>query len=118
MNRWINPSHPQTLQAAVFLGYLSAVFGMLSSSLSLVFLLYIGVGVGAFGSANNKRWGYFLLAICAVLIALLNILGIAFSIPAGIVRTLIALNGAVFPAALAAAVIHAHSREYQRVWFE
>lgn len=118
MNRWINPSHPQTLQAAVILGYFSAVFGILASALSLLFLLYIGVGVGAFGSANNKRWGYFLLAICAGLIALLNILILAVSIPNGIVSALFALNGTVFPIALAVAVVHAHSREYQRVWFE
>ncbi|MEM9131008.1 MAG: hypothetical protein AAF962_12535 [Actinomycetota bacterium] len=118
MNRWINPSHPQTLQAAVFLGYFSAVFGILFTPIGPLFLLYIGVGVGAFGSANNKRWGYFLLAVCAVLIALLNILGIAFAVPNGVVRTLLALNASVFPAALAVAVVHAHSREYQRVWFE
>lgn len=118
MTRWFNPSHPQTLQAAVILGYLSAVFGLLGGPNLRFLALFIGLGVGAFGSANNKRWGYFLLAICAVLIALYWVYLLVTNLDAGIVLILLVLNRMVFPVALAVAAIHPHSREYQKVWFE
>ncbi|MEM8924711.1 MAG: hypothetical protein AAGD35_14505 [Actinomycetota bacterium] len=132
MNRWFNPSHPQTLQAAVILGYLGAVFGLLGGgplflgALSLPFL--IGLGVGAFASANNKRWGYFLLTGCAVVIAASWVLGLVSattgisilvpSISRDLLIVLRLMSLAVFPVALALATIHPHSREYQRIWFE
>jgi membrane protein insertase Oxa1/YidC/SpoIIIJ len=118
MNRWFNPSHPQTLQAAVILGYLSAVFGLLNPATYFMLVLFIGLGIGAFGSANNKRWGYFLLAGCSLLVALFWISRFVASLGSSIVVTLILLNALVFPVALAVAALHPHSREYQKVWFE
>lgn len=119
MNQWLNTSHPQTLVAAVILGYFSAVFGVLQSGASIFLLLFLGVGAGAFGSANNKRWGYYLLAGCAFLIALFWTVLVIDSLGArSATTTLQLLNGAVFPVALAVAVLHRHSREYQKVWFE
>jgi bacteriorhodopsin len=118
MNRWFNPSHPQTLQAAVILGYFSAVFGLLGAGASIFLLLFIGVGAGAFGSANNQRWGYYLLAVCALLVALLWFAVLVISLGSGVTQTLRALNSTVFPTALAVAALHPHSREYQKVWFE
>jgi hypothetical protein len=119
MNRWFNPSHPQTLQAAVILGYISAVFGMLAGAGYIpLLLLFIGLGVGAFGAANNKRWGYYLLAICAVLVAMFWVVLFVASLGGSLVTTLQHLNGLVFPTALAVAALHPHSREYQKVWFE
>lgn len=118
MNRWFNPSHPQTLQAAVILGYFSAVFGLLGTGASFFLLLFIGVGAGAFGSANNQRWGYYLLAVCSLLVALLWLSVLLLSLGGGVTSTLRALNGTVFPTALAIAALHPHSREYQKVWFE
>lgn len=119
MNRWFNPSHPQTLQAAVILGYISAVFGLLAGAgLLPLLLLFIGLGVGAFGSANNKRWGYYLLAVCAVLVALFWMVLFVNSLGTTVVNSLQQLNGLVFPTALAVAALHPHSREYQKVWFE
>jgi hypothetical protein len=118
MTRWFNPSHPQTLQAAVILGYFSAVFGLLGVGASIFLLLFLGVGIGAFGSANNKRWGYYLLAGCAVLIALFWIAIFILNVGSDLVVSLRVLNSTVFPTALAVAALHPHSREYQRVWFE
>ena len=135
MNQWLNRSHPQTLQAGVILGYFSAVFGLLQlGNLNfppeLAFLLYLGLGVGAFATANNKRWGYGLLAVCAALAALLRLWIVyrAFFPSNPILQALPFLDdvelilramvGSVFPVALAAAVLHVHSREYQKVWFE
>ncbi len=118
MNRWFNPSHPQTLQAAIILGYISAVFGLLGGA-SILLILFIGVGVGAFGSANNKRWGYLLLAATATLVAAVWWYFLVLAMLSGSLEfTLRLLNNAVFPTALVVAVLHAHSREYQRIWFE
>ncbi|MEM7340049.1 MAG: hypothetical protein AAF467_15445 [Actinomycetota bacterium] len=121
MTRWFNPSHPQTLQAAVILGYISAVFGALAFAgfNPLLLLLCIGIGAGAFGSANNQRWGYFLLAGCSLLLALFWWLLLVGAISGGsVVGSLQRLNAVVFPTALAVAAWHNHSREYQKVWFE
>lgn len=120
MNQWLNRSHPQTLQAGVILGYISAVFGLLGGISALTLLLYIGMGVGAFATANNKRWGYILLAVAATLIALFQVIGVVFALVgfSTVVRVLILLNASVFPVALAAAVLHTQSRQYQKIWFE
>lgn len=118
MNQWLNRSHPQTLQAGVILGYISAFFGLLSAGGAFLLPLFIGLGAGAFVTANNKRWGYYLLAVCAALVALLYILGFVASFGTSLVFTLKNLNRTVFPVALAAAVLHSQSREYQRIWFE
>jgi predicted permease len=121
MNQWLNRSHPQTLQAGVILGYISAVFGLLDTGGQLLLLLvYLGLGAGAFVTANNKRWGYILLAVCACLAAFFRI----YPLVAGVLDTdplrftLARLNSTVFPAALAVAVLHTQSREYQKAWFE
>ena len=118
MTRWLNPSHPQTLQAAVILGYLSAVFGLLLGA-TIIFPLFIGIGVGAFGSANNKRWGYYLLAVCAFLVALFWVIIFLGSLTTGdLVNILQLASATVFPTALAVGALHPHSREYQKVWFD
>jgi hypothetical protein len=120
MYRWLNPSHPQTLQAGVFLGYLSAVFGLLSPIFGVTsLLLALGNGIGAFGTANNKRWGYWLLAVSSGVTLAIYVLGLVLEIQdAEVIPILFQVNSTVFPAALFAAVIHAHSRQYQRIWFE
>jgi hypothetical protein len=118
MYRWLNPSHPQTLQAGVFLGYLSAFFSLLFPS-GIGLLIGIALGVGAFATANNKRWGFFLLLGAATLNALLYLLWFISAVQVGeIILTLRTINMMVFPVALLAAVVHAHSRQYQRIWFE
>ena len=118
MYRWLNPSHPQTLQAAVILGYISAVFSLLSGS-SLLLLLAIGKGAGAFGTANTKRWGYWLLAVSSGIALLLYVLLLLNVAQTGRLTLILAqINSSVFPAALFAAAVHAHSRQYQKIWFE
>lgn len=120
MYRWLNPSHPQTLQAGVFLGYLSAVFGLLAPVFGVLsLLLAVGQGAGAFGTANNKRWGYWLLAVASGAALSLYLLALVLVVQDfDIVPILFRINVTVFPAALFAAVVHAHSRQYQKIWFE
>lgn len=121
MNQWLNRSHPQTLQAGVILGYISAVFGLLGvGNFFPLLVVYLGLFAGAFATANNKRWGYFLLAVCACLAAVLEILPLVDNLIGGapLENILARLNRTVFPTALAVAVVHIQSREYQKVWFE
>lgn len=131
MYQWLDRSHPQVLQSAVFLGYLMAFFCVLatgSSSFGLVFLvLGLSLAGGAFGTASNKKWGYALLAGASVLKAAIRALFLVLALlvwirnpfsGSAIIGFLFALNSLVFPAALAAAVLHRHSREYQKIWFE
>ncbi len=124
MNRWLNRSHPQTLQAGVLLGYFSGVLSLLGrASGGIGLLLAIGLIGGSFGVANSKRIGYYVLAVAAT-IRVLHILQIgSTTLPAGslsrtIILTLILLTALVFPIALVVAVLHSHSRTYQQAWFD
>ncbi len=123
MNQWINHSHPMTLRGAVILGYITSFFSLLFGGIApiggflVALLTAIGVGLGAFASANNKKWGYLLLGVCATITAiqhLLFFLGQRWS-PVGM---LFAFNNSIFAFALIAAVLHVQSREYQKIWFE
>jgi hypothetical protein len=127
MNQWLNRSHPPTLQAAVFLGYLTAVFELLIGGRGIprvpvvvTILALLGLAVGAFVTANNRRWGYVLLSACAIVISLAFIIDLVDAVLSGtrLDVTLALLNHTVFPTALAAAVVHTQSREYQKIWFE
>ncbi|MBW8824760.1 MAG: hypothetical protein JF603_00160 [Acidobacteria bacterium] len=102
--RWTNPTQPQTLQIAVFLLYINAVFVAIYGGLfNPIGLLLIAGGVGGgYGIANEKRWGYTLALVVAgigVLFALHDIISLMFA------------------AALAALLLHPQSRDYQRIWF-
>ena len=118
--RWPNPSQPQTLQIAVVLLYISAVFGVLLGQVGFIFpigvLLVVGEAAAGFGIANDRRWGYVLGVTISVLglvpFALVLVddgLGVAFDI-----NLLLAL---MFPLARFALLVHPTSRNYQRIWF-
>lgn len=112
--RWINNTQPQTLQMAVILLYMNAVlmviFGAAAGSLWLL-LMVVGQAAGAFGIANERRWGYALAVVVAILPLALWLLvsGIAFG------GTLL---GILLQIALVALLLHPQSREYQRIWFK
>jgi uncharacterized membrane protein (DUF2068 family) len=121
--RFVNPSQPQTLYIATFLLYFNAVFGLLFASSPLFFFgvvpglaLTVGMAAGAYGIANEKRWGYWLgvgiagLALVPFALYIVgNGLGSLFQI--GLLISL------VFPVALFVLLVHPMSRQYQRVWF-
>ena len=102
--RWTNPSQPQTLQIAVFLLYINAVFMVLGGALGAPFYLLLAAGlvVSGFGIANERRWGYILGLICAGALLLRFTFGII---------------GLMFNVALLALLLHPQSRDYQRIWF-
>ncbi|CAB4323345.1 MAG: hypothetical protein F2520_05480 [Actinobacteria bacterium] len=113
--RWTNPTQPQTLQIAVFLLYINAVFSALAFN-PIAFALALGQGAAAFGIANEKRWGY-VLGIVAATFGLLPFALYLLNSGVGSIFNLSLLISLVFPVALFALLIHPQSREYQRIWF-
>jgi len=116
-NRWMNPHQPQTLVSAVILCYIDAVFGLLfgvaaRSGLVGLFIV-VGLAVGGFGIANEKRWGYALAVAAAVIqvLALFSVFGFGLLVSFG------GLISLLFDAALVALLLHPESRDYQRIWF-
>lgn len=113
------------MMAAVFLGYLSGFFGVLFRPFgSLSILAGLLCVAGAFGTANNKRVGYIALGVGAAIVATLFFLAFVFGTinARGILnsteRGLALAASMVFPIALLAAVLHAHTRTYMQAWFE
>lgn len=112
--RWLDPSQPQTLQSATILSYLYAAFGILGLLIggsSLYVLAEIAAGVGGYGIANDKKWGFVtsLVAALVVLLWTLLLLVVAFG--------LYTLINTAFSIVLVALLLHPQSREYRRIWF-
>jgi hypothetical protein len=118
--RWTNPSQPQTLQIAVFLLYLNAVFAVLFGVVAALvgLLLVVGYVAGGFGIANERRWGY-AAALAAAGLALLPWALEMFGDTDGFFDALFspAAVNLMFDVALLALLLHPQSREYQRIWF-
>jgi len=111
--RWVNSSQPQTLYGATILCYIDAVFGLLGSGGSpLLLAVAIGLGVGGFGVANEKRWGY-AVAVAAAVIRL-AILFLVFGLDVIGFPVILSL---MFDALLVGLLVHPMSRDYQRIWF-
>jgi hypothetical protein len=120
--RWVNQSQPQPLYMATILLYIDAVLGLFFGSFYFVFgtviglACLIGLAAGAFGIANDQRWGYYLaVALTGVLVAM--ILWVVVRDP-GLIFSLQFLIAIVFPMAMFLLLIHPQSREYQKIWFE
>ena len=111
--RFFDSSQPQTLQGAVMLSYLNVAFAVLSlliGGLLWVILLQLAEGAGAYGIANEKRWGY--LAGIGASLAILAISVWLFVAGHGI-----GIISLLFSVVLVALLLHPQSREYQRIWF-
>jgi uncharacterized membrane protein (DUF2068 family) len=116
--RWTNPGQPQTLQIAVFLLYINAVFGVLFGQVfsAIGLVIVAGQAAAGFGIANEKRWGYWL----GVGVAALGLLPFALFIAdegVGAIFNIGLLINLLFPVALFALLLHPMSRDYQRIWF-
>jgi hypothetical protein len=113
--RWTNPSHPQTLQIAVFLLYANAVFGLLFRAPFLIFgilgfLVIVAYAAGGFGVANDQNWGY----IVAVAVSALVLVGTLANFGVQIGN----LINIMFDVALLVLLIHPMSRSYRQIWFK
>lgn len=111
-HRFFDPHQPQTLQSAVILCYIDAVLGLLQG----VYLWPIaaGLAIGAYGIANEKKWGYAVAVVAAVLqvVVMLSVFGISG------LNNVFVLLAFLFDAVLVALLLHPMSREYQRIWFK
>lgn len=117
--RWTNPALPQTLQIAVLLLYISAFFSVLRGLISIghplgVLLLVIGLVAfaGAAGMVRERKVGYWLAALYAVLDALGEVLGMVLGEFSGW-----DMIGLLLSVALVALLVHPMSRGYYRIWF-
>jgi hypothetical protein len=112
---FFDASQPQTLQGAVLLSYLNVAFAVLSLLIGGLWLYWIimvqfAEGVGAYGIANERRWGYRVCVAASLLILALSIWVFLIGHGIGILNLL-------FAVVLAALLLHPQSREYQRIWF-
>lgn len=116
--QWVNPHQPQTLYMATILCYINAVFGLLFGVAAQNFLVFIfiivGLAVGGFGVANEKKWGY-AVAVAASVVqvgALFGVFGF------DVITNLSVLITFLFDIALVVLLLHPMSRDYQRIWFK
>ena len=115
--KWVNQYQPQTLVIATFLCYIDAVFGLLfgvaATSVLAQLAIIVLLAAGGFGIANEKRWGYAVAVIGAVLqvIMLVAVFGASLLSSTAVISLL-------FDGALVALLLHPMSREYQRIWFK
>ena len=116
--RWTNPSQPQTLQTAVILLYINAVFMVLGGLSGIGLLLTAGYAAGGFGIANERRWGYG-VALAVAAFALLFWVRLLFVDVGDFFEAALSLSGIslMFDVALLALLLHPQSRDYQRIWF-
>ena len=117
--RWTNPHQPQTLQIAVFLLYANAFFLLLSllragGGAGVLFLaVVVGSVAAGYGIANEQKWGYGLGIVMAFVPFLLRLWFFGAS---GVFST--SIISLMFEIALVALLLHAQSRDYQRIWFK
>ena len=113
--RYFDPSQPQTLQIATFLLYLDAALlvlrGIAFSPIGLVWTA--ACAGGAYGMANNKKWGYLVSVGVAVFALVLPFL-FGASLTAQVRYSTVEFMLAV---ALVGLLVHPQSREYQRIWY-
>ena len=128
---WINNRQPQTLYIAQVMLYIRGALGILFGPLALVgrvelfgsealatawiLITTFGAVGGAFGIANEYKWGYrlALAAAAAPFVIRLQVL-----IDDGLVNAL-SYNpiGLVFDIAILGALLHEQSASYQRIYF-
>ena len=109
-NRFLNPHQPQTLYSAVILGYIEAVFNLISFDPILI-LVGLGLAAGGYGISNEKKWGYTLAVAAAVF-------QVGISLALGGLGNIQVLIGFAFDVLLVVLLLHPQSREDQRTWFK
>jgi hypothetical protein len=113
--RWLNRSQPPSLQNATILFYLNAVFAVVFGDIFFLLKLF-GIGAG-FGIANEKKWGYILAGVVAIvpLVTTLSWL-VAGRYHSNQFFDLIIML--LFQVLLVGFVFHPASRSYQKIWFK
>ena len=110
------------VMAVFFGGALSSIgrtelFGSRLLAIVYIFLLTVGLIAGAFGIANEKKWGYML----GVVSAFAPLVVTAYVLLPDDIDALFRANvfiDVMFDVALVALLLHQGSRAYQRAWFK
>ncbi len=116
--QWFNRNLPQTLVNAQMLCYVNVVFGLIGGGLfsPIGFLLIGGIGAGAFGIANEFKWGYVLALVASSARVALVLYFLFFATGSTFQFSL--LIDLMFDIALVALIAHPQSRSHQRIWFK
>lgn len=111
--QWLNRTQPQTLQIGVLLLYLNAAISILLGAflVPVALVLAVAQAVGAYGIANERKWGYLTGVISAVALLAVPLLSGGGLFGFGLLNLM-------FDIALIALLLHRQSREYQRIWFK
>ena len=119
--RWISTSQPETLRTVTILLYLNAafdLFGFLGGGVSLLELaLGLAGAAGAYGIANDKKWGYYAAVAAAGLLLAHTLLLLLFN-GFGLLGNLNFIINTMFRVALFVLLVHPMSRSYTRIWFK
>jgi hypothetical protein len=109
--RFLNTSQPQTLVIGTILLYIDAFFALIYGFPAM--LIAIAMAAGAFGIANERKWGY-TIGLAGAILQLVTL--VAFL---GLAHLLDGLNFLtfVFDAALVGLLLHPMSRDYTKIWF-
>jgi hypothetical protein len=110
--KFLNRSQPQTLYMAVILCYLDVIFNLLGTPPSLILIGFV-LAAGAYGIANEQKWGYSL----AVVASFVQILLLFLYAGSATFTALGPLLDLIFYGALVGLLLHPMSRDYQRIWF-
>jgi hypothetical protein len=116
-SRWIDHTQPGRLVQGTMMLYVTAVFDVLTLTLSgsrlapLFLLIVAGKVGGGYGIANEKKAGYIAGTSAACLSVVLSL----FLLPGNPVFGLINL---AIDAWVASLLLHDSSRSYQRIWFK
>ena len=115
--RFLNQMQPQTLWIATVFCYIDAVFGFIGGVVTtnalVALLTVVGLALGGFGIANEKKWGY----VVAVAAAILQVGGLLAVAGTDALQFPLIIN-LIFDGALVVLLLHPTSREYQRIWFK
>lgn len=108
--KWFNSFQPQTLQSALFLLYLRAVFGLIDllSGNPLGIIQMAGAGA-AYGIANDKKWGWFLA---------LGTSGVALLLDLTLIGSFYGIIYLMFDILLLVLLLHPITRSYQKIYFK
>jgi uncharacterized membrane protein (DUF2068 family) len=102
------------LQGAVIFSYLNAglaVLALVFGGAGLPMIMLLG-GVGAYGIANERRWGYHLCVVVAIVYLVLQVFYLYWwPFQLGLMLNLL------FAGFLVMLLLHPISRSYQRIYF-
>ena len=115
--QWFNRNLTMTLVSAQLLCYFTGVMSILRGSAfaGIFFPITVGLVAGAFGIANEKKWGYGLAVVAAGALVLIPF-GLRIYYDVSFLTISFVLD-IMFDVALFALLLHPDSRSYQATYF-